>query len=109
MNIEAIIEIGGFPLILGLVLLVPGLWWAKCKSRKIPEDALCAKRVTLFGFVFSSVFVGLILLVFNLEYIAPGVSGGQRSIAFAAILLVGALFEKITTKLGFKLVVSNKK
>ena len=43
MNWEAVLVIGGVTLILGVVLLIPGLFWARRQARKVDHRYLCER------------------------------------------------------------------
>ena len=103
MDIEALSAVGIFALILGVILLIPGLWWARRKAKTLPESALGAKRVTLFGIVYIGLFLSVLLVVLKMQYFAPGVSDVEKLSLFTIVFLVGLLGEKLANKLGFKL------
>ena len=107
MNIEALTVIGIFTFVLGIILLIPGLWWARRKVRKLPVHAAGRMRVTPFGYIYSAIFVGFLMVVFSLGYLAPELSRGKKFAAFAIVVIVGLLGEKVANKLGFKLVSKN--
>lgn len=107
MNIEALTVIGIFSLVLGIILLIPGLWWARRKVKKLPEHATGRMQITPFGFIYYGIFVGLLMVVFSLRYLAPELSSGKKFALIAAVVIVGLLGEKIANKLGFKLVSKN--
>jgi len=70
MILEAVLVIGAVCVILGGLLLIPGLWWAR---RKAKNDSAFGKRVrfTPFGWIF--LFVMLVILLGGLmtQYLAP--------------------------------------
>jgi len=70
MHWEALIVIGGFALILGAVLLVPGLWWARRKARSNP--VVGSIKVTRAGYIGFAVFVAVLLAGFSAEHWAQG-------------------------------------
>ena len=107
MNIEALAVLGVFTLILGFILLIPGLWWARRKVKVLPENASGKKRVTPFGFVYFGVIISLSLFTFSLRDLAPEVSGGERLALITIIFIVALLGEKLANKLGIKLISKN--
>jgi hypothetical protein len=107
MNIEALAAIGVFTLIMGVILLIPGLWWARRKVNELPEHASGRKRVTPFGFVYIGIIITLSLFVFSLRDLAPEVSGGERLALITIIFIAAFLAEKLANKIGIKLIKKN--
>ena len=107
MSLEALTVIGVFTVALGIILLIPGLWWARRKVRKLPVHAAGRMRVTPFGYIYSAIFVGFLMVVFSLGYLAPELSNGKKFALMAIVVIVGFLGEKLANKLGFKLVIKN--
>ena len=103
MNIEAIIVIGIVCVILAIILLVPGLWWARRKSK---QDPSLGKKVnfTPFGWVYLSVMLVMLLGGLCMQYLAPGsflgrlTTTGFGRIFWAAFIIV--LFMVIQKVLG---------
>ena len=67
---EAILVIGSQVIILGLILLIPGLWWAKRKARKDPAYAKKA-NFTPIGWLFVCVMLLLLLGGLCIQYFYP--------------------------------------
>ena len=107
MNFEALTAIGIFTLLLGIILVIPGLWWARRKAKTLPENASGRKRVTLFGFVYIGLVVSALVVVFSLQYLAPEISGKEKGALVAIALIVALLGEKLANKLGFKVIGCN--
>lgn len=97
MDIKAILIISVLCILLGIILLVPGLWWARHKAKK---DPAYSKKVnfTFVGWIY--IFIMLVLLFAGLlmPYLAPDSYLGQLSAvrfgrliwaAFIIILFIG--------------------
>ena len=95
MNWEAFVVIGLFTLALGTLLYIPARIWARRKLREHPSSNATLK-VTRVGFVFSGVFVAVLMLGFSQQFLAPESELGQfvktsiGRLGFAAA--VGAVF-----------------
>ena len=109
MNWEAIFVIGGFTIILGIVLLIPGIWWARRKSKQ-HSDSQGALAVTKAGFIYFGIFVFILFSCLTAQFWAPETALGKwvstRSgrILFVISLVIAAfVIEKILNKLGFQI------
>ena len=95
MNWDAFAVIGTFTLVLGIMLYIPARWWIKRKLREHPNSNVTL-RVTRAGFVFSVVFVVLLMLGFSQEFLVPESGLGQfvgSSIGrLLFVTLMGAVF-----------------
>lgn len=89
MNWEAFAAIGTFTLVLGVMLYIPARWWAKRKRREHPNSD-ATLRVTRAGFVFSVIFIVLLMLGFSQEFLAPDSRLGQLVSSSSGRLLFGA-------------------
>ena len=103
MNIEALTVIGVFTLVLGIVLMIPGLWWARRIAKTLPVHSSGRMRITPFGLFYNGIVVGLVTTVFCLGYLAE-LSSGKTLALIAVVAIVGGLGEMIANKLGFKTV-----
>jgi len=107
MDIEALIVIGLFALITGVVLAIPGLWLARRKSKKLPKDAPGRSNVTAFGFIFFVVFIGLLLFVVSLNHFAPEIPTSKRIALLFLVIVAGGVAEKIAAKFGYTITSNN--
>jgi len=115
MNWEAFFAIGVFTIILGAVLLVPGLIWARRKAKQHPE-APAGMSVTKTGYLFLGGMLVVLFAGLTSQFWAPDSLLGQwtatRSGRFLfGGLVVGAafLFERVLAATGVKLKVLVKK
>ncbi len=104
MNTEALIVISVITLVLGVIFLVPGLWWARRRAKKLPENSPGRKKVTLLGFAYYTIFITLLMLAFSLIHLAPELSWVQLIAIQATVVVVGIAVEIIAYKLGFRFV-----
>ena len=63
MNWEAFLVIGGIVLVLGIILLIPGLLWARYKLRSEPRGG-GARRITKHGLVLYVIMIAIMLFGF---------------------------------------------
>jgi len=115
MNWEAFFVIGGFTIILGVILLVPGLMWARYKSRKSP-DSETSEVVTKSGFLNAGIFVLMALIGMTANMWAPQSSFGQWIgkefnvlIYVAFITMIVIIVELVFSTFGFRVLLSKKK
>lgn len=111
MNWEAVLVIGGFSVLLGIVLYVPGRWWAKRKLREAPAASAARVRVTRAGLVFYGIMILFLMIGLFQEHLAPQsrigefVSTRVGRLAFVgAYVGVSVLIENMLTRLGFTFV-----
>jgi hypothetical protein len=112
MNWEAFFVIGSLTVVLGVLLYVPGRWWARRKLRDAPKEASARRSVTPTGYVLAGLITTAFVSAFSLSYFAPesivgrwaSTSVGRLAIAVSLVGLC-AILELIARKLGFKLVV----
>jgi uncharacterized Tic20 family protein len=102
MNLEALLAIGIFTLILGLILIVPGLWWARRKAKRLPDNANGKKKVTLFGVFYYGVFILFLLVATSLRYISPEISRIENVGFIILVIVIGVLGEMLAYKMGYK-------
>lgn len=109
MNWEAFIVIGGFTIIFGIVLLIPGIWWARRKSKQHSESQ-GSMAATKTGFIYIGIFVFILFSGFSAQFWAPDTAFGKWvSTSFGRILFVVSLviaafvLEKILNKFGFQI------
>src|SRR6266446_6414895 len=110
MNWEAVLVIGVFALVLGAVLLIPGLIWARRKARQNPGTS-AGMAVTNIGFLFVA-FVVLVLLVgFTAEFWAAEtmfgrwMSTGRGRLIFAALtMLTSWIVEYVLGLAGIRII-----
>jgi uncharacterized membrane protein YozB (DUF420 family) len=100
MNFEAIAIVGVFVLALGIVLGVPGLWWARRKARSLPAEAIGKASVTPFGYVFY--FLQVSALIATMAF--PGLTGGMRIASLVIVVVVSIILERVARTLGFQTV-----
>ena len=110
MNWEALLVIGGFTILLGLLLYLPGRWWARRQLAKSPDGSPAKARVTRAGYLFFGIMIGLLFIGFSQEHIAPTSSLGEfvsnrggRWIFAGAILAIAVVIEKILARAGIEL------
>ena len=106
MTLEAILVIGTACVILGLLLLVPGLWWAR---RKAKNDPAYRKKVrfTLFGWIFLSIMLFTLFAGLTMQYFAPASYIGKltsermgRLIWAAVVIVLFILIQKLLGSFG---------
>ena len=110
MNWEAFFIIGAFALVLGGILLVPGIWWARRKARENP-DAPAGMKVTPAGFLFASAYGALLLSALSTEYWAGDTAIEEwlktsigRMVFLVAVFGAGPLAERLLSKAGIRLI-----
>jgi len=115
MNWEAFFVIGGFTVILGVVLLIPGLMWARYKSKKSPDSGT-SEVVTKSGFLNAGLFVLVILIGMTANIWAPQSSFGQwigkelnALIFVAGLTIIATIVELVFSAFGFRVIQSKKK
>jgi len=115
MNWEAFLVIGGFTLILGAVLLVPGLIWARIKVKQHPDEP-AGMSVTRTGYVFFGSMLVVLLAVITSQFWAPESSIGLWAASRSGRFLLGAivvgaalLIELVLAVAGIKLKVLEKR
>jgi len=113
MNLEAVIVIGLFTLILGVVLYVPARYFIRRKLRKNPRYA--KQRVTKVGLFVFGIMVVILMCGFSLQYLAPEswlgqlVTTAKGRLAYG--LLVVAVFwsvEIFLSRKGIKIIEKEK-
>jgi hypothetical protein len=109
MNWEAFFIIGGFTIILGIVLLIPGIWWAR-RNAKQHSESQGSMAVTKTGFIYIGLFVFILFSGFTAQFWAPDtalgnwVSTSSGRILFVVSLVIAAfVLEKILNKFGFQI------
>lgn len=98
MNFEAIAIIGVVVLALGIVLGVPGLWWARRKARSLPAEAIGKASITPFGYVFYFLQVSVLIAI----TVFPGLTGGMRVAGLGIVIVVSIILERVARSLGFR-------
>jgi len=95
MNTEALVAVGMFTVVLGIILIVPGMLLGRHLAKKHP-DAPRARIVTRAGYMAGFVIVVILLGGYSIPYWSPGsvpgklmsMRGGQT--LFALIVMIGA-------------------
>ena len=115
MNWEAFFVIGAFTVILALVLLVPGLMWARSQAKQHSE-APAGMSITRIGFLYLGTMVAVLLVGFSSQYWAPQSWLGQWTATSTGRLLFGAivvgagfLFERVLDAAGIRFRVLREK
>ena len=110
MNWEAFFIVGIFALLLGAILLVPGIWWARRKARENP-NASAGMKVTPAGFLVATTYVALLFSALSTEYWAGDTAIEEwlktplgRLVLFLTVLGVGQLAERLLRKAGIRLI-----
>jgi len=87
--------------VLGAVLLIPGLLWARRKARANPGTP-AAKKVTTSGFVVAAILVSILFTGFSAQFWASDTAFGQwmstdtgRLIYAATIVPVSQIVERL--------------
>ena len=111
MNWEALLVIGSFTILLGLLLYVPGRWWAKRQLKNAPDGSVGKARVTQVGYLFFGIMIGLLFFGFAQEHMAPSSRLGAlvstrigRLTLFGGIVAASFLIEKMLGRAGIELV-----
>ena len=111
MNWEALLVIGSFTILAGLLLYVPGRWWAKRQIKNAPDGSVGKARVTRAGYLFFGIMIGLLFLGFAQAHIAPSSRLGEfvstrmgRLVLFGGIVAASFVIEKILGRAGIELV-----
>ena len=106
MDIEAILIIGGLCAVLGVILIVPALWWARHKARKNPAYRKKV-RFTFFGWIYLFIALSFLLAGLMMPYFLPDSYIGQlTSKRFGRLiwaLFIGLLFtglQKVLSSFG---------
>lgn len=114
-NWEAFIAIGGVTLIIGIVLLIPGLWWVR-RNVKQYSHSQGTMAVTKAGFIYSSIFVFILVAGFTAQYWAPETAFGKwlstgigRILFVIGLISIAFIFEKILNKFGLFIKVLEKR
>jgi len=70
LDFEAILVIGTLCIILGIILLIPGLWWARYKAKK---DPVYRKKVnfTATGWIFIILMILFLFSGLLMPYFSP--------------------------------------
>jgi hypothetical protein len=87
--------------VLGAVLLIPGLMWARRKARANPNTP-AAKKVTKSGFVIAAIVVSILFTGFSAQFWASDTAFGQwmstdtgRLIYAATIVAASVIIERL--------------
>ena len=103
---EAILVIGSLVIILGIILLIPGLWWARRKARKDPAFAKKA-NFTPIGWLFLCVMLSFLLGGLCMQYLYPESSIGKltatslgRILWTAIIIFIFYIIQKLLNSYG---------
>jgi ABC-type xylose transport system permease subunit len=103
--------IGGFTVLAGMLLYIPGRWWAKRQLRNAPDESIGKARVTRAGYLFFAIMIGLLLIGFAQEHIAPSSRLGEfvstragRLVFLGSFAAAGFVIENLLARAGIKLV-----
>ena len=80
------------------------LWLGGIYSKKLPREASGGKTVTLFGYLFTLVFITILIFILSLGHIAPDIPSYYRTIALFVVFAIAAFAEKIATKFGLNII-----
>jgi hypothetical protein len=107
---EAVVVIGGFCVLLGLLLYLPARLWAKHRLRNAPAESAARLQVTSAGLAFAVLTVGLTLAGSLQSYLAPETEFGQflatgvgRVLFVGAAAIVSGIVAMVLELLGFTL------
>ena len=89
------------------VIVIFLLWLGGKFSKKLPPHAIGGKTVTLFGYLFTLVFITILIFILSFEHVAPDVPSYYRTIALFVVIAIATFAEKIANKFGFKIIKSN--
>jgi len=110
MNWEAFFIIGVFALLLGAILLVPGIWWARRNTRDNP-DVPAGMKVTPAGFIAATAIVALLFSGLSAEYWAGDTAIEKwlktplgRSAFLLTVFGAGYLAERLLHMAGIRLI-----
>lgn len=96
---DSIITLAVFLMV--IVALYYGVRWIA--KPLLPADGPQNRKITFVGFIFIFIFMGILLTVFALEYIAPQITDKQRYLIIAVVFVAGIGLEFILKKFGIKL------
>jgi len=106
----SLFAIGTFALILGAVLLVPGLWWARRKARANP-NVPAGMKVTATGFILAGAVAVVVVGGLSAQYWASDTAFGQwmttstGRLLFVSVTVGVALVAELLLNLaGFRLI-----
>ena len=90
MNWEAFFAIGAFTVILGAMLLVPGLLWARKMAKQHPETP-AGMSITKNGYIFIGVILVVLFTGLTSQYWAPDSPLGQWTATRSGRYLFGGI------------------
>lgn len=109
MHWKALLVIGIFSLVFGLILYLPARWWLRRRLRKAPPDSSDHWRITPLGLVVYGVMVAVMMTGFSLQYLAPHTWAGHfvstshgRIVFTAALVVVWSVLEVVLTANGWR-------
>jgi hypothetical protein len=107
MNWEAFAVIGAFALLLGIVLYIPGRWWARRKLHDASLGSPARASLTPIGYVVIGLLVFALVGTFSLKDLAPdsliGRIEGSRVGRLTILVCMASAFwlvESIAKRLG---------
>jgi hypothetical protein len=99
-----------FFLVIGVLLYIPGHWWAKRKLRNAESGSKFELHITSAGFALCTLMVVALLLGFSQQYLAPQTEFGKfvstplgRLSYLVAVYALTVVFGLILEMLGFTL------
>ncbi len=115
MNWEAFFVIGAFALILGIILLVPGLMFARKEAKKDP-DQITAMVITKAGYSIYGTMALVLLVGSTSQHWAADTAFGQwistragRYVFCLVVVAATVLIERLLNASGIKLVLLVKR
>lgn len=110
MDWPGFVAIACLALVLGVVLYIPGRWWAKHRLRNAPSGSRLRLRVTAAGFAVCVLMVGVLIAGSSQQYWAPQTQFGQfvatgvgRLVFWSVVAVSTIVLCMILEMLGFTL------
>ena len=105
MNWEAVIVVSVAMIVLGAILLVPGMLWAKYKLKNTPHNASGKFIVTKFGIVYFILFILCFLAALTIRHFYPEINPITNLAMVFIIFLIGTLGALFMEKIGIKIII----
>lgn len=88
--------------IIGIVLMIPGMLWARYKLKRTPDSSSGKHHVTKFGFIYSILHLLCLLSTLELREFFPQVSPGMNFLIFIIVFVSGSIGAVVFQRMGIK-------